>query len=158
MLPVNDKPSKEGAREVLVQTLASEARLRNLAWIESNRKKVDAATDGKVGYIYVPDTGRGGQTELVRQFRGQINKTALIIDERFNSGGQIPDRFIELLNRPLDNFSGVRDGKDWTWPPVGNQGPKVMVIKGWSGSGGRAFPSSLPEHGRGPAATTPSRG
>jgi len=150
MLTVNDKPSKEGAREVLVQTLASEARLRNLAWIESNRKKVDAATDGKVGYIYVPDTGRGGQTELVRQFRGQINKTALIIDERFNSGGQIPDRFIELLNRPLDNFWGVRDGKDWTWPPVANQGPKVMLINGWSGSGGDCFPYYFQKAGLGP--------
>ena len=150
MLTVNDKPSKEGAREVLVQTLASEARLRNLAWIESNRKKVDAATDGKVGYIYVPDTGRGGQTELVRQFRGQINKSALIIDERFNSGGQIPDRFIELLNRPLDNFWGVRDGKDWTWPPVANQGPKVMLINGWSGSGGDCFPYYFHKAGLGP--------
>src|SRR5260370_6737257 len=111
MLTVNDKPSKEGAREVLVQTLASEARLRNLAWIESNRKNVDAATDGKVGYIYVPDTGRGRQTGLVRQFRGQINKTALILAERFNSGRQIPDRFIELLRRPLDNLRRGRAGK-----------------------------------------------
>ncbi|MCF7668637.1 MAG: PDZ domain-containing protein, partial [Verrucomicrobia bacterium] len=140
MLTVNDKPTREGAREVLVKTLNSEYRLRNLAWIEDNRRKVDEATDGKVGYIYVPDTSRNGQNELVRQFRAQFTKQALIIDERFNSGGQIPDRFIELLNRPVYNYWGVRDGMDWQWPPVAHDGPKVMLVNGWSGSGGDAFP------------------
>ena len=150
MLTVNSRPDREGAREVLVQTLSSEARLRNLAWIEENRKRVDEATQGKVGYVYVPDTGRGGQNELVRQFRGQTSKPALIIDERFNSGGQIPDRFIELLNRPLHNYWGVRDGKDWAWPPVAHFGPKVMLINGWSGSGGDAFPYYFRKAGLGP--------
>ncbi|HSA03423.1 MAG TPA: S41 family peptidase [Candidatus Paceibacterota bacterium] len=139
-LLVNDKPVREGAREVLVKTLSSEARLRHLSWIEANRKRVEEASGGKVGYVYVPDTGQGGQTELVRQFRAQFTKAALIIDERFNSGGQIPDRFIELLNRPLLNYWGVRDGRDWPWPSVAHQGPKVMLINGWSGSGGDAFP------------------
>jgi len=103
-LTVNSEPKMEGSREVLVQTLSSEARLRHLAWIEKNRKKVDEATEGKVGYVYVPDTGRHGQSELVRQFRAQFNKAGLIIDERFNSGGQIPDRFIELLSRKTLNY------------------------------------------------------
>ena len=62
-----------------------------------------------------------GQTELVRQFTGQLHKDGLIIDERFNSGGQIPDRFVELLNRPLYNYWAVRDGKDWQWPPVAHR-------------------------------------
>jgi tricorn protease len=98
----------------------------------------------------VPDTGRGGQTELVRQFRGQFHKAALIIDERFNSGGQIPDRFIELLNRPLYNYWAVRDGKDWQWPPVSHLGPKVMLVNGWSGSGGDALPFYFRKAGLGP--------
>jgi tricorn protease len=89
MLTVNDKPDTEDAREVLVETLRNEGRLRNLAWIEENRKKVDEATGGRVGYVYVPSTGRNGQTELVRMFRGQFEKEGLIVDERFNSGGQI---------------------------------------------------------------------
>jgi tricorn protease len=71
---------------------------------------------------------------------GQYRKDGLLIDERFNSGGQIPDRFIELLNRPVANYWGVRDGVDWQWPPFSNPGPKVMLINGWSGSGGDCFP------------------
>lgn len=149
-LTVNSKTDLEGSREVLVQTLGSEARLRNLAWIESNRKKVETATGGKIGYVYVPDTGRGGQTELVRQFRAQFNKAGLIIDERFNSGGQIPDRFIELLSRHTLNYWGVRDGEDWSWPEIANSGPKTMLINGWSGSGGDCFPFYFKKAGLGP--------
>lgn len=139
-LKVNSKPTLEGAREVIVQTLSSEARLRHLAWIEKNRQRVDELSEGKIGYVYVPDTGRGGQNELVRQFRSQFNKAGLIIDERFNSGGQIPDRFVELLSRKNLNFWGVRDGRDWTWPRIAHTGPKAMLINGWSGSGGDCFP------------------
>lgn len=149
-LTVNAEPKLDGSREVLVQTLSSEARLRHLAWIEKNRKKVDEATDGKVGYVYVPDTGRHGQDELVRQFRAQFNKAGLIIDERFNSGGQIPDRFVELLGRKTLNYWGVRDGQDWSWPQVANSGPKAMLINGWSGSGGDCFPFYFQKAGLGP--------
>ena len=149
-LSVNSQHSAEGAREVLVQTLGSEYRLRHLAWIEENRKKVESATSGRVGYVYVPDTGRGGQAELVRQYRGQVEKEGMIIDERFNSGGQIPDRFVEFMNRPLANYWGVRDGRDWDWPPAAHHGPKVMLINGWSGSGGDAFPYYFKQAGVGP--------
>jgi tricorn protease len=139
-LLVNDKPSTEGARSVTVKTLTSEARLRNLEWIEAKRRRVDEATHGRVGYIYVPSTGLDGQAELARQFYGQFDKDGLIVDERFNNGGQIPDRFVELLNRPVLNYWAVRDGHDWQWPPVAHNGPSVMLINGWSGSGGDAFP------------------
>jgi tricorn protease len=149
-LTVNSEPKMEGSREVLVQTLASEARLRHLAWIEKNRKKVEEATAGQVGYVYVPDTGRHGQSELVRQFRAQFNKAGLIIDERFNSGGQIPDRFVEMLGRKTLNYWGVRDGHDWTWPQVANSGPKAMLVNGWSGSGGDCFPFYFQKAGLGP--------
>ncbi|HEX5219865.1 MAG TPA: PDZ domain-containing protein, partial [Verrucomicrobiae bacterium] len=149
-LTLNSEPTLKGAREVLVQTIGSEARLRNLAWINENRLRVEKASDGKIGYVYVPDTGQNGQNELVRQFRGQVTKAGLIIDERFNSGGQIPDRFVELMNRPLLNYWGVRDGKDWPWPPVANFGPKAMLINGWSGSGGDCFPYYFKEAKLGP--------
>jgi tricorn protease len=150
MLTVNSKPDRAGAREVLVQTITNEARLRNLAWIEEKRKRVEEATDGKVAYVYVPDTGINGQNELVRQWRGQVDKQAMIIDERFNSGGQIPDRFIEMLNRPVQNYWGVRDGHDWAWPPIAQDGPKVMLMNGWSGSGGDCFPFYFKKAGLGP--------
>ena len=149
-LIVNDRPRTDGARRVLVETLSSETRLRHLAWIEANRKAVDEATDGRVGYVYVRSTGRDGQAELLRQWRPQINKAGLIIDERWNSGGQIPDRFVELLNRPPLAFWAVRDGTDWAWPPMAHFGPKVMLINAWSGSGGDAFPDYFKKAGVGP--------
>jgi tricorn protease len=149
-LTVNDKPALAGAREALVQTLGSEERLRNLAWIEENRSRVDQLSKGQIGYVYVPDTSINGQNELVRMWRAQVTKPGLVIDERFNSGGQIPDRFIELLNRPLRNYWAVRDGKDFTSPPVTHPGPKAMLINGWSGSGGDCFPFYFKQSGLGP--------
>lgn len=148
-LTVNDKPGYEGARQVIVKTLTDETRLRNLAWINANREAVYAASDGKIGYVYVPSTGLDGQNELVRQFMGQWHMEGLIIDERFNNGGQIPDRFIELLNRKPLAFWDTRDGKDWQWPPVAHFGPKAMLINGWSGSGGDAFPDYFRKSGLG---------
>ena len=121
-----------------------------LAWIESNRKRVDEASGGKIGYIYVPSTGVGGQNELVRQFYGQWNKEGLIVDERFNNGGQIPDRFIELLNRKPLAYWAVRDGENWQWPPVAHFGSMAMLINGWAGSGGDAFPDYFRKAGLGP--------
>ena len=111
---------------------------------------VDAATGGNAGYIYVRSTGVDGQNELIRQFTAQLDKKALVIDERFNSGGQIPDRFIEMLDRKPLAFWATRDGVNWSWPPAGNFGPKVMLINGWSGSGGDAFPDYFRKAGLGP--------
>ncbi|MFM9994691.1 MAG: PDZ domain-containing protein [Phycisphaerales bacterium] len=128
------------AREIVVKPIDSEAGLRFRAWIEANRAYVDQKTGGKVGYIYVPNTGVDGQNELFRQFFGQRGRDALIIDERWNGGGQIPTRFIELLNRPPTNYWRVRHGKDWAWPPDAHFGPKCMLINGLAGSGGDMFP------------------
>jgi tricorn protease len=149
-LTINATPSLSGATNVLVHTLESEVRLRNLAWIESNRRRVEEASGGKIGYLYVPSTGQDGQDELVRQFRAQFTKPGLIIDERFNSGGQIPDRFVELLARKTLNYFGVRDGRDWSWPTVAHDGPKAMLINAWSGSGGDSFPYLFKRAGLGP--------
>lgn len=149
-LTVNSKPDFENARKVVVELLSSETALRHLDWIEQNRKRVEDATDGKVGYVYVPNTGIEGQSELLRQFSSQYNKEGLIIDERFNSGGQIPDRFIELLNRKPLAYWAVRSGRDWSWPPIAHFGPQVMLINGWSGSGGDAFPYYFREANLGP--------
>jgi tricorn protease len=150
VLTVNDKPTLEGSRQVVVKCLGDEVELRFRDWIEQRRQRVEKATGGKAGYIYVQSTGVGAQNELVRQFMAQWRKDGLIIDERFNSGGQIPDRFIELLNRPLLARWAVRTGEDWVWPPVGHRGAKVMLINGWSGSGGDAFPFYFREAGLGP--------
>ncbi len=150
VLKINKEASLENAREVILKTLGDESRLRHLEWVENNRKKVAEATDGKIGYIYVRSTGVDGQNELMRQFAGQWHKDGLIIDERFNSGGQIPDRFIEMLNRTPLAYGAVRGIEDMRIPYVGNYGPKAMLINGWSGSGGDAFPDFFRKKGLGP--------
>jgi len=150
VLTVNDRPSTDGAREVLVETLDDEARLRNLEWIESKRRMVEEATGGRVGYVYVPSTGIDGQDELFRMYRAQLHKDGVIIDERFNNGGQIPDRFIELLAREPLNYWAVRGPRDWQSPPVAHAGPQAMLINGWSGSGGDLFPWYFRQAGLGP--------
>lgn len=150
VLTVNGSPSMTGARDVVVSCLPDENELRFRAWIEERRQIVDKATNGKAGYIYVQSTGVDAQNELVRQFMAQYRKDGLVIDERWNSGGQIPDRFIELLNRPVLAYWAVRDGRSQQWPPVAHRGPLVMLINGWSGSGGDAFPFYFREAGLGP--------
>ena len=149
-LTYNSTASLTGAKTAIVKTMSDEYRLRNLEWIEAMRKHVDESTNGDVGYIYVPSTGLDGQSELMRQFNAQWNKKALIIDERFNNGGQIPDRFVEMLNRTPLSFVATRDGKPWQWPQYANFGPKVMLINGWSGSGGDAFPDYFKKKNLGP--------
>jgi tricorn protease len=150
VLTVNSSPSAAGARQVVAKCLTNETELRFRAWVEERRQIVDKATNGRIGYIYVQSTGVDAQNELVRQFMAQWKKDGLIIDERWNSGGQIPDRFIELLNRPILAYWAVRDGASQQWPPVAMRGPQVMLINGWSGSGGDAFPTYFREAGLGP--------
>ena len=154
LLTVNSTPSMTGARQVTVRCLGDDTQMRYREWIEARRAHVDKATNGRVGYIYVQSTGVDAQNELMRQFMAQWRKDALIIDERFNSGGQIPDRFIELLNRPMLAYWAVRQGEDWQWPPIAHRGPKVMLINGWSGSGGDAFPFYFREAKLGPLVGT----
>ncbi len=148
---VNASPTLDGKeREVLVKPLGGEGGLRYRAWIEAKRQYVEEKSGSKVGYIYVPNTGVDGQNDLYRQFFGQRGMAALIIDERWNGGGQIPNRFIELLNRPQTNLWARRDGLDWPWPPDSHQGPKCMLINGLAGSGGDMFPWLFKHHKIGP--------
>ncbi len=141
VLTVSKKPALDAdAKDIVVTTIASEDNLHYRDWVETKRKMVETLSGGKVGYIYVPNTGVDGQTELVRQFFGQRTKPALLIDDRWNGGGQIPTRFIELLDRPATNFWARRDARDYAWPPDGHRGPMAMLINGLAGSGGDMFP------------------
>jgi tricorn protease len=139
-LKVNDKPSADGAWEILVRTVGSESGLRYLDWVESNRRKVEEATGGRVGYMHVPDTSISGLIMFDKYLTGQIGKEGFIIDERYNGGGMIPDFFTEKLGRGLLSLISPREGKDVPWPPVAIYGPKVMLINEHAGSGGDAFP------------------
>ena len=141
-ITVSDRPRMDDdARQVVVELLGSERGLRYRAWVEDRRAYVEEKTGGRVGYIYVPDTGMNGQNELVRQFPGQRTRDALIIDERWNGGGQIPTRFVELLNRPLANYWTIRTSDEpGVWPEAAHHGPKCMLINESAGSGGDYFP------------------
>lgn len=149
-LTLNSAPTFDGnERRVLIVPMGSERELRYRDWVAAKRAEVARLSEGRVGYVHVPDTGIRGQNELVRQFLGQMHCDALLVDERWNGGGQIPTRFIELLDRPVTNFWAVRHGEDWVWPPVAHFGPKAMLINHASGSGGDAFPYYFRQRGLG---------
>jgi tricorn protease len=139
-LKVGPDPSGAQAREVIVVPVASETGLRNLAWIEDNRRLVDKLTNGRVAYIYMPDTGFGGRTNFDRYFFAQVGKQAAIIDERFNAGGALATDIIEYLQRRLMSVVSTRDGADEMQPQGAIFGPKVMIINQFAGSGGDAMP------------------
>lgn len=141
-LTVGASPDITEATEVVVRLLTSgqDANLRYRDWVESNRSYVAEQTDGAVGYIHVPNTSDWGERELWRQFYGQMNTQALIIDDRWNGGGNIADRYVELLNRPVLLNLFDRSENDWRIPTVSHQGPKCMLISPESASGGDIFP------------------
>ena len=129
-----------GARDVTVVPIASEARLRNLAWIEGNRRKVEQATQGRAAYVYMPDTSFGGLTSFNRYFYAQVGKEAALIDERYNGGGALATDIVEVLNRQPLSRVATRDGEDELQPQGAIYGPKVMIINEFAGSGGDAMP------------------
>jgi tricorn protease len=150
VLKVGPNPNDTGSRQVTVVPVDNEENLRNLCWIESNRRKVDQMTGGKVAYVYVPDTGPGGYSNFNRYFFAQVGKQAAIIDERFNHGGFLADFIVDYLRRPLLNKVMTREGKD-QWEPAGAiYGPKVMIVNQFAGSGGDALPWYFRKLGIGP--------
>jgi tricorn protease len=135
-------PNADGSnsRTVTVVPVESETPLRNLAWVEANRRKVDELSKGQVAYVYMPDTGIGGYTNFNRYFFAQVDKPALVLDERYNGGGMAADYVIDYLRRPLLNYWTSRDGKISTTPGGAIFGPKAMIINEFAGSGGDAMP------------------
>lgn len=140
VLKVGPDPSGANSREVTVIPVPSETRLRNLAWIEDNRRKVDQMTGGRVAYVYMPDTAFGGYTNFTRYFFAQVGKEAVIVDERFNGGGALATDIIEMLQRKMLSLVATRDGEDEVQPQGAIFGPKVMIINELAGSGGDAMP------------------
>lgn len=139
-LLVNSKPETAGAREEKVRPVRKETNLRYLEWVNSRRAYVEKASGGRIGYIHLPNTGAEGNRELVKGFYPQVDKDALIIDDRYNGGGFIPDRMIEMLDRPVLNYWARRGTVPSATPAYAHVGPKVMLINGYSASGGDALP------------------
>jgi tricorn protease len=127
-------------REVTVVPLPSEFALRNRAWEEDNRRKVNELSGGKLAYVHVPDTAVGGWQNFNRFYFAQVGKQGAIIDERYNHGGEVADYIIDMLKRPLRNCAISREGEKFCSPLAQIYGPKTMVINEMSGSGGDALP------------------
>ena len=140
VLTVGPNPDMTGSREVTVVPIASEAGLRNRAWIRHNIHEVDRLSDGELAYVYLPDTAGGGYSNFNRYFFAQVGKEGAVIDERYNTGGTAADYIIEYLQRKLWNYWYTRYGKIFTTPLDAIYGPKVLIINQYSGSGGDAFP------------------
>ncbi len=128
------------ARDVTVVPISDEDGLRNLDWIEGNRRKVNDLSGGKVAYVYMPNTGGSGYTNFNRFFYSQLDKQGLVLDERYNEGGFIADYVVDTLKRTPLSGAIERDGKPMHDPVGAIFGPKVMLINQNSGSGGDAMP------------------
>ncbi|MGH9523935.1 MAG: S41 family peptidase [Terriglobales bacterium] len=139
-LKVGADPTGKGARTVSVVPIENETLLRNRAWMDANRQKVDELSDGKLAYVYLPDTSVGGWTNFNRYYFAQVGRAGAVLDERFNGGGSAADYIIDNLRRPLMNKWMTREGSDFSTVLAAIYGPKVMITNMYAGSGGDALP------------------
>ena len=150
-LTVNDRPAAEGSREVTFDPIDTEVPLKYLAWVEGNRRYVDEATDGRVGYLHLPDMGSDGIREFIKGYYGQIRKAGLVIDVRGNGGGNVSQMIIERLRRELLR---VRFARTYEWPGTYPSsvfyGHLVTVLNETSASDGDIFPAMFKRAGLGP--------
>ncbi len=143
-LSVNDKPSEDGARQIVVKPIDNEYPLEHYNWVQNNIKKVEQATGGRVGYIYIPDMNVDGLNEFARYFYPQLDKEALIIDDRENGGGNVSPMIIERLLRKTYRMTMYRNSsRTGTIPDATHHGPKVLLINKYSASDGDLFPWSF---------------
>lgn len=153
---VNNKPSLDGSRLITVVPIANEAGLRSRHWVESNRKKVDQLSGGKLAYVYVPNTSNPGYTYFNRYYFSQQDKKGAIIDERNNGGGSAADYMVDIMNRQLMGYfnNRVEGHRPSTTPMAGIWGPKVMIINENAGSGGDLLPYMFKKANIGPLVGT----
>lgn len=146
-IKVNNKPTEKNAKTVLIKPVASERNLRSIDWVESNRRKVDQLSNGKLAYVYVPNTSNPGFTSFNRYYFSQQDKKGVVIDERNNGGGSAADYMIDIMSRKVVGYfnSKSESRKPWTTPMAGIWGPKVMIINERAGSGGDLLPYMFKE-------------
>ncbi len=148
-LTVNTQPSMAGARQVRVRPIGSEQQLRYYEWVENNRRKVSEMSHGRIAYIHYPDTGANGQMEFMRTFWGQTDKDAAIIDDRWNGGGNVQPFVVPTFARQSESIIVSRNSSPSPEIQAIN-GPKVMLINGYAGSGGDLTPWYFRDMGVGP--------
>ena len=142
-LTVNSKPTEEGARTTWWSSpSASEFSLRELNWIETNRKKVDAASGGRIGYVYLPDMGDAGLNEFVKQYFPQIRKEGMIFDVRYNGGGFVDQMIFERLRRVLAGMESARNWEPGTDPSNVFYGYMACITNHYAASDGDSSATS----------------
>lgn len=148
---VNDSPETEGARDVTFEPITSETPLVYLDWVLDNHRRVTEATDGRVGYLHIPDMGSNGIREFIKWFYPQIRKEGLVVDVRGNGGGNVSQMLIERLRRELlaVGFARTSDHPG-TYPQTVFHGPMVALINQTSASDGDIFPAMFQKAGLGP--------
>lgn len=149
-LKISSSGTAEDAREIVVKPVSNDQTHRYITWVMENIEKVNQASDGKIGYIHVPDTAFGGMEWFNRLFYPQINKEALLVDARWNSGGFIPNFYLERLARQLTNVWKTPYSSGFRSPGSAHYGPKACLTNEWAGSGGDAFPFYFRHLGLGP--------
>jgi len=157
VLTVADSPTGK-PREVTVKPVANELSVREKAWIDHNREVVDKASGGKIGYIYMSDMEALGMDQFIRQFYPQLDKQALIVDDRWNGGGNVDQIVLERLRRILVGMSTDREGAAMSIPQQLIDGPKVCLLNHYSASDGDIFPFYFRKYGLGPLIGTRSWG
>ncbi len=149
ILSINSHAKLEGSRDEIVVPIADESKLYYYNWVQHNIDKVSKATNGQVGYIHIPDMGADGLNEFVKHFYPQLNKKALIIDDRGNGGGNVSPMIIERLNRELTMYGMARNTSITTKPAQIIVGPKVLLLDNYSASDGDLFPYQFKKLGIG---------
>ena len=150
MLTVNSKASQDGARNVQVKPINDEYNLREFNMITTNRKKVDEATGGKVGYVYLPDMGDAGLNEFVKQYFPQIRKQGIIFDVRYNGGGFVDELIFERLRRIISSMDAARNWESSTRPANTFYGSMVCLTNHYAASDGDIFSYAFKKYGLGP--------
>lgn len=145
-LAINAKATEAGSQKVIVKPIADEGPLYYFNWVQNNIEKVNKATNGEVGYIHIPDMGVGGLNEFIKYFYPQLNKKALIIDDRGNGGGNVSPMIIERLRREVSMMAISRNGRPNPKPEALVPGPKVLLIDKYSASDGDLFPYQFKYH------------
>jgi tricorn protease len=140
VLTVADDPQGGGSRDLTVRTVEREQDLRHRAWLEDNRRKVDAMSDGRLAYLYVPNTYIAGYDGFTRGFYSQLDKQGVVIDERYNGGGLVADYIVDMLRRQPLNWHVTREGLPYASPLGVIPGPRVMIVNQYAGSGGDCLP------------------
>ncbi|MBB5606390.1 tricorn protease [Janthinobacterium sp. S3M3] len=136
-------------RRIRVKPVGSELNLRELDWIGKNRQLIDCRSDGRVGYVYLSNMGQRGLEQFTQQFYAQLNRQALIIDDRWNGGGSVAEYLLERLRRTQVAFTTNRSGAMDTQPEELLRGPKVVLVNHWTGSNGELFPYLFQQYGLG---------